>query len=74
MTTTWTFNDQKKLVVKGIPLELINRLEEAGGTIKGDTSTETFVNYDTEMAKFIMKFIRFLKGYVKTGELIPNRS
>ena len=22
MTTTWTFNDQKKLVVKGIPLEL----------------------------------------------------
>lgn len=54
MTTTWTFNDQKKLVVKGIPLELINRLEEAGGTIKGDKSTETFVNYDTEMAKFII--------------------
>jgi hypothetical protein len=54
MTTTWTMNDQKKLIVKGIPLELIERLEEDGGTIKGDKSKDTFVNYDTELAKFII--------------------
>lgn len=54
MTTTWTMNDQKKLIVKGIPLELVERLEEAGGTIKGDKSQDAFVNYDTELAKFII--------------------
>lgn len=48
------FQRSEEARCKGIPLELINRLEEAGGTIKGDKSTETFVNYDTEMAKFII--------------------
>lgn len=54
MTTTWTFNDQEKLIVKGIPLELMQRLAEENATIPGDISKDSFTIYDTEMAKFII--------------------
>jgi len=54
MTTTWTFNDQQKQIVKGIPYEFIKRLEEINGTLKGDISRETFTIYDIEKAKFVM--------------------
>ena len=54
MTTTWTFNNQKDLIVKGIPLELMERLREAGATVPGDISKDCFTIYDTEMAKFVL--------------------
>lgn len=54
MTTTWTFNDQQKQIVKGLPYEFIQRLEDVNGTLKGDISKETFVIYDIEKAKYVI--------------------
>ena len=54
MGTIWTFNDQEKLIVKGIPLEIIERLKKAGGVVDGDISRDVFTIYDTELAKFVL--------------------
>lgn len=54
MTTTWTFNDQQKQIVKGLPYEFIQNLEKINGTLKGDISKETFVIYDSEKAKYVI--------------------
>ncbi|AMJ61561.1 FAD-dependent oxidoreductase [Bosea sp. PAMC 26642] len=54
MGTTWTFNDKEKLVVKGIPLELMQRLDAMGATVSRDITKDMFVIYDTEMAKVVL--------------------
>lgn len=54
MTTTWTFNDQTKQIVKGLPYEFIQNLEKMDGTLRGDISKETFVIYDLEKAKYVI--------------------
>ena len=54
MGTTWTFNDQEKVIVRGIPLELIDRLKKAGAVVSRDIAKDAFTIYDTELAKFIL--------------------
>lgn len=54
MGTAWTFNDQEHLVVEGLPLEFADRMIEIHATVPGDIARDAFVNYDTEMAKYVM--------------------
>jgi hypothetical protein len=54
MGTTWTFNDQEKVIVKGIPLEIIERLKKAGAVVSNDVATDEFTIYDTELTKFLL--------------------
>ena len=51
MSLTWCFNDEKKLIVRGIAEEFFNRVEEKGGTIPCDRLSEAFIIYDCEVAK-----------------------
>lgn len=54
MGTTWTFNDQEKVIVKGIPLEIVERLRKAGAVVSTDVATDEFTIYDTELTKFLL--------------------
>lgn len=54
MTTTWTFNNQKNQIVKGLPYEFIQNLEKINGTLRGDLNKDTYVIYDSEKAKYVI--------------------
>lgn len=54
MGTIWTFSDGEKLIIKGIPLEIVERLKQAGGVVSKDISKDAFTICDTELAKFIL--------------------
>ena len=54
MGTTWQLNDREKVIVRGIPLELIERLAKLGGVVSKDLNKDALTVYDTELAKFVL--------------------
>jgi len=51
MSLTWCFNDMEKVVVRGIPLEIVNALRDKGATVECNMDEEAFIIYDAEQTK-----------------------
>lgn len=54
MSLTWCLNDMEKIVVRGIALEIFDKLKERNATMKCDMEKEAFVIYDAEQAKKVI--------------------
>lgn len=54
MSLTWCLNDMKKIVVRGIMLELFEELKKRGGTVDCDMNEEAFIIYDAEKLKEVI--------------------
>lgn len=54
MSLTWCLNDMEKVIVRGIPLELVDALRNKGATVDCNMDEEAFVIYDAEQAKLVV--------------------
>ena len=57
MSLTWCLNDMEKVIVRGIPLEIVNALKDKGATVDCNMDEEAFVIYDAEQTKLVINHL-----------------